>query len=109
MTKYPNLPDEPPPRDGEPCNKAGKMRSAKMDRLDLSIPNSTKIKYMTTKVSKSSFHEADQTMKVEILGNPRREEVNGSELSVTQSTHQRLANNLAKSDNFNMQYQDQLQ
>jgi len=59
-----------------------------MDRLNPSIPNPTKIKYMTTKVSQSSIREADKTVKVEILGNPRREEVNGSELSVTQSTHQ---------------------
>ena len=95
MTKYPNLPDKPPARDGKPCKKVGKTWGAKMDRLDLSIPNPTKIKYMTTKVSQSSIREAEETSKIEILGNPRREEVNGSELSVTQSTQQRLANNLA--------------
>ena len=46
---------------------------------------------MTTKVSQSSILEAKETSKIEILGNPRREEINGSELSVTQSTQQRLA------------------
>ena len=50
---------------------------------------------MTSMVARPSIHEADKALKVEILGNPRREEINGSELSVTQSTQQRLANNLA--------------
>ena len=44
---------------------------------------------------KLSKRKANQTLKIEILGNLNHDAINEPELSVTQSTHQWLANNLA--------------